>query len=730
MKIATLLNGLLFLLSGFVYAQQTYVPDDNFENYLETHDTQGNTVQLGDSNSMGNGIANDDYVLTSRISNVSALNVDGQNIHDLTGIEDFQNLQFLSFFSNPLTNLDLTQNTALQEIWFANTPLTNIDVSHNIALQKLYCDNNHLTSLDLTQNAALQQLSCSSNQLTSLNLPQNSVLQMVICEFNELTSIDLSQSTSLQSIVCNYNHLTSLDLSHNTILEKLYCHDNQLTGLDLTHNTALQELYCYVNQITDLDLSQNIALQKLYCYYNQLTSLNLKNGNNSNLAYFSATYNPDLTCVFVDDTSYMENHWANAIDASAAYVENQAECNAFLDLTYVPDDNFEAYLENNGMGNGINGDDFVTTTNIRHVTTLNVSNLNIADLTGIEDFQDLQILDCSDNQLTSLDISHNMALQNLRCHINQLNSLITTQNPDLQILWCNNNQLNSLNVTQNTSLQKLSCGNNQLTNLDVTQNPALEDFYCNNNQLIYLDVSQNTALQKLDCSENQLTSLDISQNTALQDLGCSSNHLTSINITHNTALTGVGCHDNQLTGLVATQNTLLRYVECYNNQITSLDFTQNHDLVWLLCQNNRLTNLDIRNGNNANFWYFDAIDNPDLACVFVDDKVLMTNNWANAIDPTATYVETQAECDALSLADEIAQTLVKIYPNPVSNILNISSDKDATIIIINMAGQQVIKTKLIGKNNMSIPVENLQTGIYLLVFKTPSDIYHYQFVKK
>ena len=54
--------------------------------------------------------------------------------------------------------------------------------------------------------------------------------------------------------------------------------------------------------------------------------------------------------------------------------------------TYVPDDNFEAYLEANGMGNGIANDDFVTTANISGVTNLDVYSLNISDLTGIEDF--------------------------------------------------------------------------------------------------------------------------------------------------------------------------------------------------------------------------------------------------------------------------------------------------------------------------------------------------------
>ena len=54
--------------------------------------------------------------------------------------------------------------------------------------------------------------------------------------------------------------------------------------------------------------------------------------------------------------------------------------------TYVPDSNFEAYLEANGMGNGTIGDQYVTTTNINTVTVLIVTSQNISDLTGIEDF--------------------------------------------------------------------------------------------------------------------------------------------------------------------------------------------------------------------------------------------------------------------------------------------------------------------------------------------------------
>ena len=54
--------------------------------------------------------------------------------------------------------------------------------------------------------------------------------------------------------------------------------------------------------------------------------------------------------------------------------------------THVPDDNFENFLETNGMGNGIPNDNYVYTSAIDTLQVLDVGSLNIADLTGIQDF--------------------------------------------------------------------------------------------------------------------------------------------------------------------------------------------------------------------------------------------------------------------------------------------------------------------------------------------------------
>ncbi|MEG2459451.1 MAG: hypothetical protein RSA89_06560, partial [Raoultibacter sp.] len=95
----------------------------------------------------------------------------------------------------------------------------------------------------------------------------------------------------------------------------------------------------------------------------------------------------------------------------------------------------------------------------------------------------------------------------------------------------------------------LDCQNNQLTTLDVSNNKALTELLCTDNQLTSLDVSHNTALITLRCSNNQLTTLDVSHNTALGYLECSNNQLTTLDLTHNSELWYLDCSLNQLTTL-------------------------------------------------------------------------------------------------------------------------------------------------------------------------------------
>ena len=211
-----------------------------------------------------------------------------------------------------------------------------------------------------------------------------------------------------------------------------------------------------------------------------------------------------------------------------------------IDNTNFPDANFRTVVKKFDT----NQDSSLSDTEIAAVKKINCSNKGITNLKGIEYFTSLNILWCTDNQLTALDVSENTALTKLNCCFNKLTSLDVSKNTALTILECHVNRLTSLDVSKNTALTELNCSINKLTALDVSKNTALTELYCNDNQLTSLDVSKNTALTGLKCRNNQLTVLDVSKNTALTDLECRNNQLTSLDLSNTNIMNDPNCGNN------------------------------------------------------------------------------------------------------------------------------------------------------------------------------------------
>ena len=94
-----------------------------------------------------------------------------------------------------------------------------------------------------------------------------------------------------------------------------------------------------------------------------------------------------------------------------------------------------------------------------------------ADIPGCEPVQNLNQLECSRNQLTSLDVSKKIS--ELYCYSNQLTTLDVSKNKELSCLYCDSNRLTTLDVSHNPSLYELECYSNPLTRLDVSRCKAL-----------------------------------------------------------------------------------------------------------------------------------------------------------------------------------------------------------------------------------------------------------------
>ena len=335
--------------------------------------------------------------------------------------------------------------------------------------------------------------------------------------------------------------------------------------------------------------------------------------------------------------------------------------------TIIPDHEFEYFLIYSGYDSG-SIDGKVLTSNIDSIKEIyffpGAANINIKDLTGIEDFKALQKLNCQNCNLTSLDLSKNIALTELICENNKLTSLNVAgcvnlktincngnpftnldftktinletlyckglnltvldlntnlkylncsfcpiKNLDLskctflETLICTNNQFTSLDISKNINLTGLSCDNNQLTKLDISKNINLKGFTCENNQLINLDTFTNNNLTYIYCGYNKILNLDLSNNPNLLYLNCNNNLMSNLDISKNINITDVRCNNNQLTSLDISKNISLTLLLCYENRLTSLNTSSNLQLNILYCNNNQITSLDVtKNINLGVFW--------------------------------------------------------------------------------------------------------------------------------
>ena len=426
----------------------TYIPDDNFEQFL--------------INQGYDGIL-DDYVPTANIVNLLNLNISGQNISDLTGLEDFLELRVLDCSGNPLNALDITQNTLLRELY------------------------------------------CSFCSITSLNLPQraNSVLEILDCSNNFLTNI--------------------VNINQQRFLENLTCNDNNLVAIDFSELINLTDLNCQINNLSALILNENYFLESVICSYNDLNYFNIQNNNNTNITYFDATNNPNLYCLEVDDVNYSTTNWSTGIDPQAAFgvdcytqiPDNNFE-QALIDLGY--DSTLNTFVTTSRIENitslSVTNREISNLTGIESFTaleSLNASNNNLTTL-DLSQNTNLQGVYLTNNSLTSLDITALNNLEILYCGNNLLVDLDTSQNESLQQLFCNTNALSSLDLTENIDLETLICSVNNITELDVSQNPILNAIYCaeNNLSLLNLKNGNNESIANMIATENpNLTCISI-----------------------------------------------------------------------------------------------------------------------------------------------------------------------------------------------------------------------------
>lgn len=216
-------------------------------------------------------------------------------------------------------------------------------------------------------------------------------------------------------------------------------------------------------------------------------------------------------------------------------------------------------------------------------------------------------------------------------------------------------------------------------------------------------------------------------------------HVTKVVLTYNNLqgiippeisdlnLKEINLDNNQLTGGVEHLANMisLRILSLNTNNFTG-EISANNliNLSAFYIRENDFTRVYLQNGYNEDVYYFATLGNPNLTCIFIDDVEYVNEDWRHDTE-VSTYVQTQAECDALVNNVKKIEDLkdhFSIYPIPLKNQFSLVSDlKVNQIELFDVTGKRVIQT-----NKKSFNVSHLVKGTYILKIMTEHGI----FVKK
>jgi len=531
---------------------------------LDCHENQLTRLDVSDCTSLGQLDCSDNPLTSIDLSNCKSL-------------KEF------TWNKKELTSLNVSGCTALTELDCNNNQLINLDVSNCTSLTKLVCYKNRLKGEAMTQMVTglpdwvgkeSGSLYVVCDESDENNLLRSDVLtasrknwRVFKYIVNTGKSVLYSGAGGDDEIVMTITKeqyleggirlaiLADGDVTIEGVHEKRIFTDGSkhtytLAGTQVTIRGDISELDCSENQITNLDLSKCNSLWTLNCSGNRLTNVDVSGC--SLLTYLNCSNNQingeNMTRLVTNLPSRTRLRSGNLVIISRR--ESEGNLCRPSDVAIAQEKNWISTWENGDLCKGI-GEGAITMTTSRSVGQSFELRIVAKEDVVIEGVREEPIRIDGQSKgytLTSQTVTIRGHVTSLDCSINNLTSLDASGCTALTKLQCQSNQLTSLDVSGCTALTELDCNGNQLTSLDVSKNSALTSLGCSDNQLTSLDVSKNSALTSLGCSDNQLTSLDVSKNTSLTGLSCSSNQLTSLDVSKNTALTRLNCSVNQING--------------------------------------------------------------------------------------------------------------------------------------------------------------------------------------
>ena len=451
--------------------------------------------------------------------------------------------------------------------------------------------------------------------------------------------LELKQGTLyyLHGFAKNKNNKTKYGKKEQfkTLGESLLEPEIEITTLpvkDITKTTAISE-----GNITH---KKNVDISIVGICWSQTENPTIEDYRNE-IQYKSDSFELQLSNLEPNTQYYVRSY---AITDIGIIYGNVQSFRSLHDGTFIifEDSNFETFCLWNFDSNK---DGQISIGEVDKITELDISRKNISTIPEIQYFTSLTTLDCSNNQLTSLDMSGCTSLQTLNCNHCSMTFLNVSGCTNLTTLDCSNNFLRSLDVSGCTSLQTLDGNWNIWTSLDVSECTSLQTLNCDHcnsmgslnvsgctslttlncnqcNSMTFLNVSGCTSLMTLNCKnclsplslnasgctslakfdyriykedDTRFTYLNMSGCTNLRYLDCRGGHLlTYLNVSGCTNLEELNCkYNDNLTFLDASKCVSLKILECGSLKLSSLNVSECTKLGNLDCRSNQLTSLNV-----------------------------------------------------------------------------------------------------------------------------------------
>lgn len=239
----------------------------------------------------------------------------------------------------------------------------------------------------------------------------------------------------------------------------------------------------------------------------------VENGENSG-AQAASTYSS------VEDETTIDSSSVEATESGSFNSEKGVK----VDESTFPDAGFRDYISESV---DTNNDGLLSVEEIENVTTIflrankDERYSNLTSLKGVEIFSELSELSIMGCGVKELDLSGNRKLTYLQCSDTEITNIDVSIFPELRNLQIAGTLIDSIDVSHNFELHTLDVSNTNIEELELSNNKELTQLYCNNCEKISsLDLNTNSHIQEISIAGTGINSLDVTEFSEIITVTC------------------------------------------------------------------------------------------------------------------------------------------------------------------------------------------------------------------